>query len=74
MKLDIRHSMSYKAGFGPGEDKIDAVINWPRRETVKDERSFVGLAGYYRKYIKKYYLFARNLTDLNQLQKYAQTG
>lgn len=33
--------------------KVEAIINWERPKNVYEVRSFLGLAGYYRKFIKK---------------------
>jgi hypothetical protein len=33
-------------------DKIIVVADWPHPTNVKDLRSFLGLAGYYRKLVK----------------------
>ena len=42
------------------------IVEWPRLQSVKDVRSFLGLAGFYRKFIKQFSLKARPLTDLTR--------
>ena len=32
----------------------EAIMNWPTPRNVTDVRSFMGLAGYYRRFIKGY--------------------
>jgi len=44
--------------------KIKVIANWPEPKTQKDVRSFLGLTGYYRKFIKGYALISKALTDL----------
>jgi len=35
------------------EDKVAGVLNWPIPKTIRDVRKFLGLANYYRWFIKK---------------------
>ncbi len=44
--------------------KISAIKDWPRPRTVRDVRSFVGLASYYRRYVKGFASLAAPLTGL----------
>jgi len=36
------------------EDKVVGVLNWPISKTVKDIRKFLGLANYYRRFVKDF--------------------
>lgn len=53
-----------KDGISPDPSKIEAVQQWPTPQNIKDLRSFLGLSGYYRKFVRNYALLARPLTDL----------
>ena len=47
----------------PEQQKIEAVTDFPRPVTKKDVRSFLGLTGYYRKFVLNYAVIALPLTD-----------
>eukprot|EP00873_Tetraselmis_striata_P020645 jgi/Tetstr1/440909/TSEL_029180.t1 len=48
--------------------KVEAVQQWPVPKTVKDVRGFLGLAGYYRKFIHTFAAIAAPLHDLTKNQ------
>lgn len=58
-------------GVKPDPDLIKSVIDFPRPGTIRDVQSFLGLTGYYRRFIQNYAKIAEPL--IKQL-RYATTG
>jgi len=57
-------------GITPEDTKMDLIKNWPKPTTVSDLRSFLGLANYYRTFVKH---FAHKAAPLNELVKKGST-
>ena len=53
-------------GISVDEDKIKAIQDWPEPRDVKELRAFLGLAGYYRKFVPGFSKVALPLTLLLQ--------
>ena len=47
-------------------EKVDGVLSWPQLKNVKDVRKFLGLANYYRRFIKDFTRVARPINVLTQ--------
>ncbi|GBG88499.1 hypothetical protein CBR_g47970 [Chara braunii] len=41
-------------GIRPLADKIQAIVDWPEPRCTMDVRSFMGLAGYYQRFVESY--------------------
>ena len=46
--------------------KIEATVNWKPPRNVIEVRNFLGLAGYYRRFVKGFSVVAFSLTKLLQ--------
>ena len=53
-------------GISVDPAKVDAVLQWERPKNVPEIRSFLGLAGYYRRFVKD---FSSNASHLTRLTK-----
>jgi hypothetical protein len=53
-----------EAGVAMDAAKVQVVLEWPHPRSVRDVRGFLGLAGYYRWFIKNYGAIAESLTRL----------
>ncbi|GJX47333.1 retrotransposon protein, putative, ty3-gypsy subclass [Tanacetum coccineum] len=51
-------------GISMDPAKVEAITKWPRPTTVTEVRSFLGLAGYYRRFVEGFSLLALPLTKL----------
>ncbi|XP_032689886.1 uncharacterized protein LOC116853116 [Odontomachus brunneus] len=66
----LRKEVSYlghiigKTGVKPDPKKIEAVKNFPRPANSKNVKQFLGLSGYYRRFIPNFSKIAKPLTNL----------
>jgi hypothetical protein len=51
-------------GVAVDPEKIEAVSEWQQPKSVTDIRSFLGLAGYYRRFIENFSKIAKPMTEL----------
>ncbi|KAJ4431151.1 hypothetical protein ANN_19746 [Periplaneta americana] len=53
-----------KEGISPDNDKVKVIQEFPTPKNAKDVKSFLGLAGYYRKCIVNFSEISKSLNDL----------
>jgi len=51
-------------GFRMEKEKVERVMNWPTLQCVKDVQKFLGLANYYRQFVKDFAKIAKPLHQL----------
>ena len=54
------------SGVSVDPEKVEAVMSWERPKSVFEIRSFLGLVGYYRRFIKD---FSRLATPMMRLTR-----
>ena len=51
------------------ENKVAGVLNWPISKMVRDISKFVGLANYYRQFVKDFAKMAQPLNNLTRKEE-----
>lgn len=65
-KQEIHYLGHILSGQGIHTDpaKVTAVLQWPTPASIRELRGFLGLAGYYRKFVRHFAVIAKPLTNL----------
>ena len=63
--LYLGHVITEK-GISTDPEKVAAVQNWPEPCNISEVRSFLGICGYYRRFIEKFAEIAKPLTKLTE--------
>ena len=61
-------------GVSTDEGKVSSILKWPMPKCIRDVRSFLGLAGYYRKFVRNYALIAKPLFHITKGNKLIWSG
>lgn len=51
-------------GVSTDPTKVEAIVSWPIPSSVRELRGFLGLAGFYRKFIRHFAIISKPLTQL----------
>jgi hypothetical protein len=46
--------------------KVEAIMEWPAPKNVTEVHSFMGLAGYYRRFVEGFSKIASRITELQK--------
>jgi len=63
-KIQYLGHLVSEAGINPMPDKIQALKDWPTPNCLTDVTAFLGLASYYRKFVRSFATIAEPLTAL----------
>ena len=67
--LEEASYLGYRVGRGnvkPQEEKVQTIRTWPRPQTKKQVKSFLGLVGYYQRFIPQFATLASPLHELTR--------
>lgn len=62
--MDYLGHVISSTGVSPDPEKIKAIIDWPKPRSLTSLRGFLGLTGFYRRFVRHYATLAAPLTDL----------
>lgn len=68
----LGHVISAK-GVAVDPSKIECIRNWAKPKTLKGLRGFLGLAGYYRKFVRNFGIIAKPLTNMLKIGGFTWT-
>ena len=68
-EVDFLGMIVGRDGIKMDQTKVKAILDWPEPKNVKEVRSFLGLANFYRRFIKDYVHVAHPLHNLTKKEE-----
>ncbi|XP_058733199.1 uncharacterized protein LOC131604800 [Vicia villosa] len=69
-QIDFLGHVISASGVAPDTEKVKAILDWPTPRSLSTLRGFLGLTGFYRRFVKDYATLAAPLTDLLRSTKF----
>ncbi|XP_058757922.1 uncharacterized protein LOC131631166 [Vicia villosa] len=63
-QIDFLGHVISAGGVAPDAEKVKAILDWPLPRSLSALRGFLGLTGFYRRFVHNYVTLAAPLTDL----------
>ncbi|XP_058732695.1 uncharacterized protein LOC131604261 [Vicia villosa] len=70
-QIDYLGHIISASGVAPDPEKVKAILDWPQPRSLSTLRGFLGLTGFYRRFVQNYASLAAPLTDLLRSTKFS---
>ncbi|XP_058775591.1 uncharacterized protein LOC131649859 [Vicia villosa] len=70
-QIDYLGHIISASGVAPDPEKVKAILEWPQPRSLSTLRGFLGLTGFYRRFVQNYASLAAPLIDLLRSTKFS---